>query len=231
MPEPVTETFEAFKNSFFYGSRSDLAFKFLKNLSNEDAAEFFRELLENLGRTVDDGDAGRLVRLAVEWQARAYAGEGGGRWTYEDAPFAPLEKPVRESVVGLLTSSGHFVEDDDPEPFGVKGMTQEEACRRIKEFLKAPPTLSRIPADVPAERLRVRHGGYDVRAAQADPNVVFPVDRLRELEAEGAIGRRAGTFYSFVGACSQLRLLRDHAPRWAGLLRDEGVAAVLLVPV
>ncbi|RMG95869.1 MAG: hypothetical protein D6708_02850 [Candidatus Dadabacteria bacterium] len=227
----MAETFEEFKNSFFYGSRSDLAFKFLKNLSAEEAGEFFRELLEQLGRTVDDGDAGRLVRLAVDWQARAYGREGAGKWAYPDGPFTPLEPPVREATVGLLTSSGHFVEGDDPEPFGVRHMSQEEAERRIMEFLKAPPALSRIPADTPAERLRVRHGGYDVRAARTDPNVAFPADRLRELEAEGAIGRRARAYYSFVGACSQLRLLGDHAPRWAHLLRDDGVDAVVLVPV
>ena len=43
---------------------------------------------------------------------------------------------------------------------------------RIMEFLKAPPQLSAIPTDTPATALRVRHGGYDVRAAQADANVV-----------------------------------------------------------
>ncbi len=231
MSDPQAETFEAFKDSFFYGSRSDLAFKFLKNLSAEEAGAFFRELLEGLGRTVDDGDAGRLVRLAVEWQRRAYTREGAGKWTYPDGPFVPLGRPVREARVGLLTSSGHFVAGDDPEPFGVKNMTQEEATRRIKEFLKTPPTLSRVPADTPAGHLRVRHGGYDVRAARADANVAFPVDRLRELEQDGGIGARAATFYSFVGACSQVRLLKDHAPQWARRLREDGADAVVLVPV
>ena len=54
-------------------------------------------------------------------------------------------------------------------------MTQEEASDRIGEFLKAEPSLSAIPFETPEENLRVRHGGYDIRSAQADPNVVFPI--------------------------------------------------------
>lgn len=41
MSDPQTgESFLQFKNSFSYGSRSDLSFKFLKNLSEADAARF-----------------------------------------------------------------------------------------------------------------------------------------------------------------------------------------------
>jgi hypothetical protein len=68
---PFPESLEDFKNSFFYGSRSDLAFKFLKNLPADEVGEFFRALLEKLGQTIDDGDADRLVQHAYVWQARA----------------------------------------------------------------------------------------------------------------------------------------------------------------
>jgi hypothetical protein len=43
--DPIPESFEGFKNSFSYGSRTDMNFKFLKNLSEEDAAQFFQDLL------------------------------------------------------------------------------------------------------------------------------------------------------------------------------------------
>ena len=46
------ETFESFKNSFSYGSRTDLNFKFLKTLSDEEAADFFQELLWKLGDSI-----------------------------------------------------------------------------------------------------------------------------------------------------------------------------------
>jgi hypothetical protein len=74
------------------------------------------------------------------------------------------------------------VEGDDPQPFGVTDMSQKEALMRISEFLKEEPPLSRIPIDTPREKLRVRHGGYDIRAAQLDLNTVFPLDRILELE-------------------------------------------------
>ena len=102
---------------------------------------------------------------------------------------------------------------------------------RISEFLKEEPTLSSIPIDTPKERLRVRHGGYDIRAAQADPNVVFPLERLLELERDGIIGELVPAAYSFVGACAQTPLLKQTGPRWVRMFQQQKIDAVLLVPV
>jgi len=77
----------------------------------------------------------------------------------------------------------------------------------------------------------VRHGGYDVRAARTDPNIAFPVSRLRELHKEGIIGELFPTAYSFVGACSQMRLLKHTGPGWVELLQSHQIEALLLVPV
>lgn len=229
-PQPSSpETFAEFKDSFAYGSRTDLVFKFLKRLPPEDAAAFLAALLEKLGETIDDGDAGRLVQHVYEWQVHAYA-DADRRFTYDDSPFASLREPLPRCRVALFTSSGHFVDGDDPRPFGVEQMTQEEAIARIDEFVRHAPQLSVIPGDTPSGRLRVRHGGYDIRAADADPNVVFPLDRLRELAAEGVIGELAPRAYSFVGAAAQIPLKRETAPGWAALLQAEGVDAVVLVP-
>ncbi|MCP4690496.1 MAG: hypothetical protein GY859_20745, partial [Desulfobacterales bacterium] len=96
---------------------------------------------------------------------------------------------------------------------------------------KEAPGLSTIPSNAAKESLRVRHGGYDVRGALADPNVALPLDRLRELAREGEIGRIARNAYSFVGACSQTRLLKKEGPQWVELLHAEKVDAVLLAPV
>ena len=226
---PKQESFAEFKNSFAYGSRSDLNFKFLKNLSDADAAQFFQDLLYQLSDTFDDGDLGRLLDHVFAWQTRANAGPS--RWTYADGPFTPLRKPLAACRVTLLTSSGHFVEGDDPEPFGIQNMTQEEAAARINDFLKEEPVLSILPADTPAERLRVRHGGYDIRSAQADPNVAFPLERLRELAQEGHIGELAANAYSFVGACAQTLLLKHAGPKWVEQLRAQEIDAAVLVPV
>ena len=155
MSDPTEqESFEEFKNSFSYGSRSDLNFKFLKSLSDEQAANFFQELLYRLGDSVDDGHVERLTELFFDYQCAGYV--GATTWTYKDGPFTELEKPISESRVALLTSSGHFVAGKDPKPFGVEDMSQEEATARITEFLSLEPALSTIPVNTPLDQLRVR---------------------------------------------------------------------------
>ncbi len=231
---PTGESFEAFKDSFSYGTRTDLAFKFLKRLPSEDAARFLQELLSKLGESCDDGRYERLVDHVYEWQRRAYsenADSGTPPWVYDQGPFAPLTKPVSASRLVLLTSSGHFVDGDDPQPFGSAHMTQDEAIRRIDQFVKAAPVLSAVPIDTPRDRLRVRHGGYDIRGAEADPNVAFPLERLQDLQREGIVGELAAVAYSFVGACAQTPLLKSTGPAWVASLRRQRVDAALLVPV
>jgi len=227
--EDNKESFEEFKNSFNYGSRSDLNFKFLKNLSDEDASRFFQELLWKMGDALNDGDFTRVVEHVNETQANAY--KGAGRFSYDDSPFTPLRAPLSQLRLGLISSSGHFMDGDDPKPFGVEHMSQKEAEARIDDFLKVEPQLSVIPMDTPIEKLRVRHGGYDVRGSMADPNVNFPLDRLRELQADGKIGELASDAYSFVGAASQLRLLNHTGPEWVKMIREKEIDALLLVPV
>ena len=223
------ESFAEFKKSFAYGSRTDLNFKFLANLSDADAASFLQGLLWKLGDVFNDGQSHRLVQYVREWQVRAYSGEG--KWAYADGPFTALQKPLSESRLVLLSSSGHFVAGDDPEPFTVRDMTQEEAVGRILEFMRSQPRLSSIAVGTPKEKLRVRHPGYDIRAAQADPNVVFPHEILLELEGQGVIGELYRQAYSFVGACSQKRLLHVAGSEWVGMLHEKQIDAALLVPV
>lgn len=230
-----SETLELFKNSFAYGTRTDLLFKFLKDLSSEEAAEFLQGLLTKVGESAGDGDVARLLDHVYAWQVRAYApredGVHGGTWAYEDAPFAPLARPLSDARVALFTSSGHFVAGDDPEPFGVKNMSQEASIARIVDFIRSKPQLSLIPSDTPDERLRVRHPGYDIRGALADPNVAFPLERMRELARERVIGELAAEAYSFMGATAQSRIVRESGPEWAARLRQRGVDAAVLVPV
>jgi D-proline reductase (dithiol) PrdB len=223
------ETFAQFADSFAYGSRTDLNFKYLARLPPEEAARFFQELLWKVAAAYDDGNFERVMHHLYAWQVRGYAAVKG--WTYEDGPFTPLGKPLAQARLALLTSSGHFVAEDDPRPFGIENMTQEEAMARIDDFLRTDPQLSEIPVDTPKEQLRVRHGGYDIRSALADPNVVFPLEHLRDLQGEGSIGDLALMAYSFVGACAQTPLVKRVAPRWVEILRQQQIDAVLLVPV
>jgi len=224
------ESFAEFRESFFYGSRTDLCFKFLKDVPDDEAARFFQELLWLLGEAYDTGDVQPLIDAAYEAQLRAYEARQDSPWTYDDAPFAPLHKSLADARVLLMTSSGHFVRGDDPHPFGVPDMTQEEAIARIGDFLRSAPALSVIPRHTPAADIRVRHGGYDVRSTVRDLNVTFPRDRLVEAEAGGRIGHLADELLSFPGATSQGRLL-DVLPEWIARIHDARIDAVVLVPV
>lgn len=227
--EQHQESFAEFKDSFSYGSRSDLNFKFLKGYSPEDAAQFFQDLFHELRELMDGGSRERLIDFVYRSQVRGYA--GAGRHIYEDTPFTPLRQPLAETRLALMSSSGHFVEGDDPRPLGLDAMTQAEAEARISDFIKEEPQLSEIPIDTPREKLRVRHGGYDISGALKDPNVNFPIERVRELRDEGLLPLLHPTAFSFVGACSQMRLQKETAPRWARRFKENRIEALLLVPV
>ncbi len=74
---------------------------------------------------------------------------------------------------------------------------------------------------------------FDRSGFAADLNVVYPIDRLEEMRAEGAIGAVAPRHISFAGNqpddVSTLRL--DSGPAAAELLKSDGVDVVLLTPV
>jgi len=227
------ETFEQFRMSFSYGSRNDLNFKFLKSLPDDESAEFFRLLLDALGDAYDTGGLDRLFDVAIDAQIAGYAPKPGDqppRFLFEDGPCAPLTKPLGESRIGMLTTTGHFMDGDDPAPLGSRGMTQQEAIDNISDLLRAAPVLSEIPADADKADLRVRHGGYDVSSAEIDPNVCFPCDVLIDLRGQGTIGSVAATHFSFPGATSQGRLRKEVAS-WVERIKQEQVDAMLLVPV
>jgi D-proline reductase (dithiol) PrdB len=233
MDSSPSESFESFRRSFSYGERNDLNFKFFKSLSDEEAATFLQTLLDQLGEAYDTGDVQPMIDAAFEAQVAGYSVELDApppRYEYDDGPFTPLRVPVSDARVGLLTTSGHFVHGDDPEPFGELEMTQQQAVSRISDFMHDTPVLSEIPATTVASDLVVRHGGYDIRSAERDPNVTFPIERLREAYDDGRVGGLAETFFSFPGATAQGRL-RKTLPSWVRLLHDQDIDLMLLVPV
>ena len=71
---------------------------------------------------------------------------------------------------------------------------------------------------------------FDRTGFQEDWNVVFPLDRLNELAAEGTIGSVAATHYSFMGATDPVQMV-DGAKEVAGKLKADNVDAVLLTSV
>jgi D-proline reductase (dithiol) PrdB len=71
---------------------------------------------------------------------------------------------------------------------------------------------------------------FDRTGFQEDWNVIFPLDRLNELVAEGAIRSVAATHFSFMGAAEPAEM-EAAAREVAGRLKQDGVDAVILPPV
>ena len=89
-----------------------------------------------------------------------------------------------------------------------------------------------LPGDVRGADLLMSHisVNYDRSGFVEDVNVVFPVDRLRELAGEGAVGSVADHHYSFMGATDPDRMAGP-AAEVAGHLGADRVDAVILTPV
>lgn len=83
------------------------------------------------------------------------------------------------------------------------------------------------PGDIVMSHISVN---YDRTGFQRDWNVVFPLDRLREMAADGEIGSVADHHYSFMGATDPAEM-KSAAKAIAGHMAAEGVDAVLLLPV
>jgi D-proline reductase (dithiol) PrdB len=118
--------------------------------------------------------------------------------------------------VAIVTTAGLHVRGDRPFGSGTAGMDY-----RV------------IRSDVPAGGLVMSHTSvnFDRSGFQADWNVAFPLDRLKELARDGAIGSVAAFHYSFMGAVSPVTRYEPKARELAGLLKQDQVDAVLLSPV
>src|SRR3981189_1136289 len=91
--------------------------------------------------------------------------------------------PLARRRVAIVSSAGLVVRGE--RPFRGRG-----AYSRV------------IPGTTPPDQLLCSHISinFDRTGFQEDWNVIFPLDRLRELAAEGAIGAVAASPYSFIGA-------------------------------
>jgi D-proline reductase (dithiol) PrdB len=93
-------------------------------------------------------------------------------------------------------------------------------------------TIRLLDIDTPTRDLRIWHTHFDTVAALQDINVVYPIDRLKELAAEGAIGRVASPAVSFMGYFSNVFRIRDEvAPAIVDAVRRSGADAALMIPV
>jgi D-proline reductase (dithiol) PrdB len=128
--------------------------------------------------------------------------------------WVPLNKEIAELRIGLITTAGlHF--RDDP------------------AFEFADSTFRPISASEDANNLVMSHSSvnFDKAGFAEDVNLVFPIDRFRELETQGKIGSLAQVHYSFMGAGLDPDAYEATASQVAGLLKQDKVDAVFLTPV
>lgn len=132
--------------------------------------------------------------------------------TYDDTP-ALAGPPLAERRVVLISTAGLHRRGD-------------------RAFRPGDGSYRLIPGETPPGDLVMSHVSvnFDRTGFQQDLNVVFPIDRLRELVAEGRIGALASQHYSFMGAFPPAAA-EPHAEHLAGLLKADRVDAALLVPV
>lgn len=129
-------------------------------------------------------------------------------------PFTPLAKPLSTCRVAIVTTAGLHRRDDRP-------------------FAAGDQTFRAIPSGSSQGDVVQSHAsiGFDRTWTQRDWNIVFPLDRLRELVVRGEISGLGPTCYSFMGAQRDwTRIESETGPEVANRLRAEGVDVVLLTP-
>ncbi|MBW2435371.1 MAG: selenoprotein B glycine/betaine/sarcosine/D-proline reductase, partial [Deltaproteobacteria bacterium] len=66
---------------------------------------------------------------------------------------------------------------------------------------------------------------------EQDFNIVFPIQRLVELENEGVIGKLTDTHYSFSYVNDAVSLVKKTVPEFISRIKADGVDVLFLVPV
>jgi len=128
--------------------------------------------------------------------------------------LTPLNKPLSQARVMIVTSAGVHLEGDPPFQH-----PNDMTYRRIRQ-------------DTPPQRLAPSHPTPVRRPGQADINVVFPYQRLAELAKEGFIGGVTEYHLSMLGSIKKLReLVTEMAPRMAADAKAAGADVVLHTPL
>ena len=133
---------------------------------------------------------------------------------FETTAFTVPTKPLSESTVAIVTSAAlHRQGEEGFAPADTRFTTIDRADRDLVLGHWSP--------------------NFDRSGFQLDLNVVYPIDRLEELAADGVIGHVAQAHYAFAGnqpdTVSEIRL--DTGPACAQQLLAAGVDVVVLTPV
>ncbi len=125
-------------------------------------------------------------------------------------PFTPFEGDLAKSTIAIVTAGGVHLQDQ--EPFNIADELGDLGYRIFTE-------------DVTSSRLMVTHHHYDHSDADKDINVVFPIDVLRDLQAEGFIRGIAKKHVGYMGYTMQLKAMYEGTAREIANEIDKGSRA------
>ncbi len=149
----------------------------------------------------------------MERTRRYYAAQGFDEayaWAhFDDAPFAPLAKPLADCTLALVTTAARYDrEESDP--------------RYVDSGALTPPP----------KRLYADDLSWDKNATHLDDRGSYlPIEALRELVAEGRLGALAPRFHCAPTEYSQRRTRQADAPEVLKRCREDGADIALLVPL
>ena len=113
-------------------------------------------------------------------------------------PFTPFEGELAKSTIAIVTAGG--VHLNEQEPFNIADELGDLGYRVI-------------PEDVDSAHLKVTHHHYDHSDADQDINVVFPIDVLRDLQADGFYSGCARKHIGYMGYTMQLKAMYEGTAR------------------
>ncbi|HZP95075.1 MAG TPA: glycine/sarcosine/betaine reductase selenoprotein B family protein [Candidatus Limnocylindria bacterium] len=164
----------------------------------------------------------RAARAAsyAEWATNVSKPEPWGHRTVvtraDPLAWTPLRGPLASCTVALVSTGGVHLASQPP--FAIYDEAGDASSRAI-------------PGDVPTSDLRFSHSHYATEDAMRDPNVMFPLDRLRELARDGVIGASATLHFGFMGFIPDpAALVSRTVPDAARALRERDVDVVVLTP-
>ena len=138
-----------------------------------------------------------------------------------EIPWTPLNKPLNECTIALISSGGIALKTDVP--------FDQDGERRNPWW--GDPSYRVVPKTATAEDIKLYHLHVDPTFTEQDINCLLPLQRLAELEADGEIGCMVDSHYSFMGYNLQPeQLLEETTPSIITNLQDEHVDMVVLIP-
>src|SRR5581483_10662840 len=127
-------------------------------------------------------------------------------------PFTPFDKDLSTATVALVSATGVYAADQEPFPTVDPGDISYRT----------------LPGSTATSSLRIAHHHYAHAEADADPNIVFPLDTLRALVDDGLIAAVNDKHYSY-GFTTRLRELYEQTfPEIADKIERSKTKLVLL---